>query len=100
MDLVQVIRDLEPFGEGNPAPVFATRRLMIKSKPQLMGKDTLKFWVTDGRTTVAAVGFGMGSEFGGLRMGQAIDIAYSLGIDDWNKAPQAQIMLKDIRNAK
>jgi hypothetical protein len=65
-----------------------------------MGKDTLKFWVTDGRTTVSAVGFGMGGEFGDLRMGQAVDIAYTLGIDDWNKAPQAQIMLKDIRDAR
>ncbi len=100
MDLVGMVEALEPFGEGNPAPLFATRRLIIKSKPQVMGKDTLKFWVTDGNTTVSAVGFGMGAEFGGLRMGQAVDIAYTLGIDDWNKAPQAQIMLKDIRSAK
>ena len=100
MDLVAMVEALEPFGEGNPAPLFATRRLIIKSKPQVMGKDTLKFWVTDGKTTVSAVGFGMGAEFGDLRMGQAVDIAYTLGIDDWNKAPQAQIMLKDIRSAK
>jgi single-stranded-DNA-specific exonuclease len=100
MGLVGAIEGLEPFGEGNPAPLFATRRLMVKSKPQIMGKDTLKFWVTDGRTTVSAVGFGMGAEFGDLRMNQAIDIVYTLGIDDWNKAPQAQIMLKDIRVAK
>ncbi len=97
MDLLGVIEDLQPFGEGNPAPVFATRRLMVKSKPQVMGKDTLKFWVTDGRATVSAVGFGMGADFGSLRMGQAVDIVYTLGIDDWNKAPQAQVLLKDIR---
>jgi single-stranded-DNA-specific exonuclease len=100
MDLVASIEALEPFGEGNPAPVFATRRLMVKSKPQVMGKDTLKFWITDGRTSVSAVGFGMGADFGDLRMNQAIDIVYTIGIDDWNKAPQAQIMLKDIRMAK
>lgn len=97
MDLIDMIALLEPFGEGNPEPLFATRRLMVKSKPQVMGKDTLKFWVTDGRETVSAVGFGMGAEFGALKMGQAVDIVYTLGIDDWNKAPQAQIMLKDLR---
>ncbi|MFH0753719.1 MAG: single-stranded-DNA-specific exonuclease RecJ [Candidatus Omnitrophota bacterium] len=97
MDLVDLIAMLEPFGEGNPAPVFATRRLLVKSKPQVMGKDTLKFWVTDGRVSVSVVGFGMAREFGHLRMGQAVDIVYTLGIDDWNKAPQAQIMLKDMR---
>jgi single-stranded-DNA-specific exonuclease len=100
MDLVNAVAELEPFGEGNPAPVWATRRLMVKSKPQLMGKDTIKFWVTDGRASVSAVGFGMGNEFGDLRMGQAIDMLYTLGIDDWNKAPQAQVMLKDIRVLK
>jgi single-stranded-DNA-specific exonuclease len=97
MDLVDLIASLEPFGEGNPAPLFATRRLMVKSKPQVMGKDTLKFWVTDGRESVSVVGFGMGADFGHLRMGQAVDIVYTIGIDDWNKAPQAQIMLKDLR---
>ncbi len=100
MDLVAMLGDLEPFGEGNPAPVFATRRLMIKSRPQELGRGTLKLWVTDGRCSVSAVGFGMADECRGLRMGQAVDIAFTLGIDDWNKAPVAQIMLKDIRPAK
>ncbi|MEI8011602.1 MAG: single-stranded-DNA-specific exonuclease RecJ [Candidatus Omnitrophota bacterium] len=100
MDLVERIADLEPFGEGNPAPVFATRRLMIKNRPQEMGRGTLKLWVTDGVMSVAAVGFGMSAEFADLRMGQTVDIAYTLGIDDWNKAPVAQIILKDIRLAK
>ena len=26
-----------------------------------MGKDTIKFWVSDGVKTISAVGFGMGS---------------------------------------
>jgi single-stranded-DNA-specific exonuclease len=100
MELVKTVEALAPYGEGNPVPVFAARRLMVKSRPQVMGKDTLKFWVTDGRVSLSVVGFGMGSTFAELRMGQAIDIAYTLGIDDWNKEPQVQLMLKDLRPAK
>ncbi len=100
MDMVKIVGELEPFGEGNPIPLFATRRLMVKSRPQIMGKDTIKFWVTDGRVTVSAVGFGMAQEYSDLRMGNAVDIVYTLGIDDWNKAPQVQIMLKDVRMLK
>jgi single-stranded-DNA-specific exonuclease len=100
MDIVRTVDSLAPYGEGNPLPVFATRRLMIKSRPQVMGKDTLKIWVTDGRVSLSVVGFGMGSAFPELRMGQAVDIAYTLGIDDWNKAPQVQLMLKDLRPAR
>ena len=97
MDLVRLVEKLGPHGEGNPAPVFATRRLMVKSRPQMMGKDTIKFWVTDGRATFSAVGFGMASDNVDLRIGQAIDLAYALGIDDWNKPAQVQLMIKDIR---
>ncbi len=100
MDLVKTIDSLAPYGEGNPLPVFATRRLMIKARPQVMGKGTLKLWVTDGRVSLSVVGFGMGADFPDLGMGQAVDIAYTLGIDDWNKAPQVQLMLKDLRPAK
>ena len=100
MELVKTVEALAPYGEGNPMPVFAARRLMVKSRPQIMGKDTLKFWVTDGRVSISVVGFGMGSAFADLRMGQAVDVAYTLGIDDWNKEPQVQLMLKDLRPAK
>jgi single-stranded-DNA-specific exonuclease len=97
LDLIKVLEVLEPHGEGNPEPVFVTRRLMVKSRPQVMGRDTIKFWVTDGRVTKQVVGFGMGEDYKGLRQGQAVDIAYSLSIDDWNKSPQAQLTLKDVK---
>ncbi|MBF0387640.1 MAG: single-stranded-DNA-specific exonuclease RecJ [Candidatus Omnitrophica bacterium] len=100
LEIVKTVESLAPYGEGNPLPIFATRRLLVKSRPQLMGKDTIKFWATDGRVSFSVVGFGMGADCAELRMGQAVDIAYTLGIDDWNKAPQVQLMLKDIRPAK
>ncbi|NTV28957.1 MAG: single-stranded-DNA-specific exonuclease RecJ [Candidatus Omnitrophica bacterium] len=96
-DLVETVGRLEPHGEGNPSPLFATRRLLVKSRPQTMGKDTLKFWVTDGRMSVSAVGFGMAAENAGLQMGQAVDLVYTLGIDDWNKPAQVQLTIKDLR---
>ena len=98
MELVEMIDSLEPYGEGNPAPVFCSRGLTIKTPPQLMGKDTIKFWVTDGTITVSVVGFGMGLKFGSMiKMNQTVDLAYQLGIDDWNKLPTVHLKLKDIK---
>ena len=97
MELIGGLSRLEPYGEANPPPVFVTRRVLVKSRPKVMGRDTVKFWVSDGRVTHQALGFGMAPLCAGLRMGQAVDIAYSLSIDDWNKAPQPQITLKDIK---
>jgi single-stranded-DNA-specific exonuclease len=97
MGLIEAISSMEPHGEGNPAPVFCSRNLMVKSPPSLLGKDTIKFWVSDGTHSISAVGFGMGSYKDLVKLGGRVDLAYSLSIDDWNKAPTVQLMLKDIK---
>ncbi len=97
LDLINIIESMEPHGEGNPTPMFCTRHLTVKSVPVLLGKDTIKFWVTDGNRTISAVGFGMGSYKEAVRLGSKVELAYQLSIDDWNKAPTAQLILKDIK---
>ncbi len=97
LELIGIIESMEPHGEGNPTPVFCTRHLTVKSVPALLGKDTIKFWVTDGNRTISAVGFGMGSYKEAVRLGSKVELAYQLSIDDWNKAPTAQLILKDIK---
>lgn len=97
LKLAQVLDMLEPFGEANPQPVFCARKLFLKGYPQMLGKDTLKFWVTDNKQTVSAVGFGMAKYRDLVASGAPIDLAFYITIDDWNKAPTVQLMLKDIR---
>jgi single-stranded-DNA-specific exonuclease len=99
LNLVESISALGPHGEGNPEPVFCSRSLTVKSPPSLLGKDTIKFWVSDGVKTISAVGFGMGSFKDMVKLGGKVDLAYTLSIDDWNKAPAVQLMLKDIRTS-
>jgi len=96
MNLVEIITSMEPHGEGNPPPVFCSRGLTVKSPPSLMGKDTIKFWVSDGDKNISAVGFGMGSFKEMVKVGAKLDLVFTLSIDDWNKAPTVQLMLKDI----
>jgi len=96
LNLVEIISSMEPHGEGNPPPIFCSRGLTVKSQPVLMGRDTIKFWVSDGIKTISAVGFGMGGFKEKVKLGGQVDLAYTLSIDDWNKAPTVQLMLKDI----
>jgi hypothetical protein len=70
---------------------------MVKSHPALLGKNTLKFWAGDGDFSISAVGFGMADYQEMVRPGEKIDLAYEISIDDWNKEPTPQIILKDIR---
>ena len=97
IDLINQIKQLEPFGEGNPEPIFCSRGLTVTAAPQVLKKETLKFWVSDGRASVSVIGFGMGQYRDKVKMGSKVDIAYQLSIDDWNKAPTVQLMLKDVQ---
>ena len=83
----EFIRDLEklgPFGQGNPEPLFYSRGLRLKGSPRLYSRDTLKFWVTDGKLTYSAIGFGMGGLLESLVNSGGLDLVYRLKIDSWN----------------
>ncbi len=97
LEFADHIDALEPHGEGNPASLLCTRNLIVKSPASLMGKGTIKFWVSDGQHSFTAVGFGMSEYQDMIKPNQKVDLAYSIIIDDWNKAPVVQLKLKDIR---
>jgi single-stranded-DNA-specific exonuclease len=97
LDLAKLIKSLEPYGEGNPSPIFCSRNLSVISDPQILGRETLKFWVTDGQQSFSAVGFGMAKYKEMLSPENYIDLAYEIIIDDWNKTPTPQLKLKDIK---
>jgi len=99
MSLANIIDGMEPFGEGNPTPVFCSREVQIKSYPQILGRDTLKFWVSDGVAALSVVGFGMAKHKDVVKPGRRIDLAYEIIIDDWNRPPRPQLKLKDIRES-
>lgn len=97
---VEVVRDIEnlaPFGMGNPVPVLCSRNLKIKSEPLLMGKETIKFWVSDGKLTAQVVGFGRADLLSALSIDTQLDLVYSPSIDEWQEEPAVQMELKDIR---
>jgi single-stranded-DNA-specific exonuclease len=98
LSLVKIVNRLEPFGEGNPEPLFCSRALTVKSPAVILSRDTLKFWVADKQGNVfSAVGFGMGQYQPLVEQGKVIDIVYKISIDDWNKEPRVQLELKDIK---
>ena len=100
MKLAEIIDSMQPFGAGNPSPVFCSREITVKSHPVVLGKNTLKFWVTDGNSSISVVGFGMADLKGMVKIGRKVDLAYEIAIDDWNKAPTPQLILKDMKESK
>ncbi|MBI4707039.1 MAG: single-stranded-DNA-specific exonuclease RecJ [Candidatus Omnitrophica bacterium] len=87
---------LEPFGMGNPAPVFFTRNLKIKGQPQTLSRETLKFWVTDGNVTFQAIGFGMSNLRESFIAASDFDLVYALKLDTWLEEPSVILEVKDV----
>jgi len=96
--LIDQIEKLAPFGVGNPKPVFSSKGVSVKTIPRVMGRNTVKMWVTDGKVTCEAVGFNMAS--GELRLpekDEKISLVYSLSINDWQGTSTLQLKMIDLK---
>ncbi len=87
---------LEPFGTGNPEPLFYTQGLKLKGSPQVLGRDTLKFWVSEGQATCQAIGFGMGGLKESLMHAHNFSLVYSPKIDRWQGDEAVILEIEDI----
>jgi len=97
--LAEDIKRLEPFGMGNPKPIFCSHSLTVKSQPSILGRDTIKFWVTDGERTYEAIGFGLKDLAPYIEPSRKIDLAYSLSWDNWQDVNSLLLEIKDLKVA-
>ncbi len=98
-EMVESLKELEPFGEGNKMPIFAFKNLKIDSIRALSEGKHLKLTLKEGNTIVNAIGFNMGALVEDYRIGDKVDIVGVLEINAFNGADNIQINLKDIMKA-
>jgi single-stranded-DNA-specific exonuclease len=98
--LAEELRALEPFGAGNPRPVFMTRSLRILSEPRIMKEKHLKLRVagTDNRPLEVVWWSGV-EELGGqtLSTNQRIELAYTIEPNTWKGETRLQLCVRDLR---
>ncbi|MDI6758142.1 MAG: single-stranded-DNA-specific exonuclease RecJ [Candidatus Omnitrophota bacterium] len=87
---------LEPFGKGNPEPLFYTRNLKLKTEPQVLGRGALKFCLTDGDIIFTAIGFKMSHLKDSIKMADNFDLVYTLKMDTWGGQDSIILEAKDI----
>jgi len=98
IDLVKEIRQMAPFGVGNPQPVFILSNVRI-CKLNTVGTDKnhLKFNVKTGKQNFSAIAFNMGSRLTDLQCNQPVDLMFIPEINSWNNKEKLQLNVKDIR---
>jgi len=95
-DLIAQLDMLEPFGAANPEPLFFTRNLKLKGQPQLLGRNTMKFYVTDGLITHQVIGFGFSGLKDSLVSADYLDLVYVPRIDSWQGTDSIILEVEDI----
>lgn len=94
LELCENLRELEPFGQGNPEPRFLLPRVRLCS-PRRIGREGKHLTASIGGQR--AVGFGIGHLFS--HCDQPLDIVCRLAVDAWNGRCAPQIFIEDVRCA-
>ena len=94
-----VIRHLEPFGPGNPRPLFATRNLINHRDTRAVGKqrEHLRLDVTDRRYAITGIAFSRADMANHIQNGKPVDICYELDENTFNNRTTIQMMVQDIK---
>ena len=94
-----ILRHMEPFGPGNPRPMFVTRRLINNRSTRAVGKNNehLRLDVTDRTAAITGIAFGRADMEMHLRNGLPVDICYELDENTFHNKTTIQMMAQDIK---
>lgn len=96
--LMSEIEKFEPFGIGNYAPVFMTRRTkIVDARTVGTGSKHLKLDLEKNGLTLNAIAFGKGEYYQRLLSADSVDVVYNLARDTWNGNNGLQLKVKDLR---
>ncbi|MBN2144213.1 MAG: single-stranded-DNA-specific exonuclease RecJ [Candidatus Aureabacteria bacterium] len=95
--LMKGLQDMEPFGLGNPEPVFLTKHAVIQNQPRLLKNKHLKFDVQHAGVTLPVIGFNFSNKAPSLKMNDSIDFVYHLRTNSWLGQTHTQIELIDFK---
>lgn len=97
LDLAKELLYLEPCGTANNTPVFLTRNVTISDITPMSMNRHLKLTFYKDKKQLNAVLFGTSPQDFPFSIGDEVDIAYNLEINEFNGVSSSQINIKDIK---
>lgn len=97
-ELADALAKMEPFGAGNPEPMFLSRGVQVLDRQRIGDGSHLRLRVSgNGSGALSCVGFGMGDLEPSLELGSSIDMCYAIRLNTFNGVESVQLVVKAIR---
>lgn len=95
--LIRTLDRMQPFGHGNPAPIFCSYGVeVLRDSVRELRGGHIKFDVRQGGTICSAIGFRMA---GLWQCEGTLDVAFAPQLNTWRGETSVQLVLKDLRPA-
>ena len=91
------LKQLNPFGQDNPEPVWALHGVKVAGRPRVVGQKHLKLTIVSKGRKFNAIAF----NYPLARLPEGtVDIAFTLKENSWNGSTTLQLQVNDIRAAE
>ena len=97
-DLKRWLNWMEPYGMGNPQPVFAFQGVWDSGRARIVGSDAshLKLQITDGQFEIDGIGFGLANKLDLVRNGRPFNICFRIVENNFRGKRKLEIQAVDI----
>lgn len=100
LDIAEDLSLMQPFGSGNPTPVFGLYNMTLNSIIPLSNNKHLKLVLSRDKTTVAAMMFFTSTDDFPYQKGDVLDLAVTLDINEYNGTRSVSIIVKSVKADK
>ena len=96
--LYRIIKQFEPFGPQNEAPVFMAKGVRILGSAYIVGTNHLKFSIVQEKSPVfECIAFGLAEHFDYIQQQNPFDICFTIDENNWRGKKNLQLNIKAIR---
>jgi single-stranded-DNA-specific exonuclease len=96
--LLRTLEQLEPFGQGNPSPLFATMAAEIDlSSVRILKDQHVKMTLRQGGTVFSAIWYRMAERFLTESLPAQVDVAFTPQFSSYSTDTPISLLIRDIR---
>ena len=97
VELAEALKELEPFGQGNPSPLFGVYGVKLERINPIGGGKHLRLIFSKGDNSFQALLFGVTAEQFCFECGDLLDLAVTVSSDIYNGETRLSVQVKALR---